>query len=186
MKAVFLTLIFLLFASLVFCQLTIPEIKNGQVDKRFPDRALAQPTIKGSEVVIIYRFFSFFSQHGPFHIINYGVDKKWHYSEIGTEKNDSSFRIVKMPQDTIVKIWKAFTDNDLFALKDESELKDSGCHSIAMDGLYLDLTIITKTASKGLHYYAADVIQQVCPLRERKLISKCIDIIFSIDYRKYR
>ncbi len=186
MRQSILILLLFLFCANAFCQPKIPVIKNGQDDNRVPYIRLTQSIINNSEVVIIYRGFSFFSQHSPLHIINYGVDKKWHYHEIATTANDSALRTINLPQDSIIKIWHAFVDNDLFIIKDEKELNES-CPTHVNDGAWIDINIIAKTAAKGLHYYAAAVIEEDCPgSKERQSIIKCLDVIFSFDYEKYK
>ena len=65
-------------------------------------------------------------------------------------------------------------------------MKDS-CPVHINDGDWIDINIITKMARKGLHYYAASTIEKYCPgVKERQVIIKCLDIIFSVDYEKYR
>ena len=154
----------LLFIRLILldahAQISIPELKYTSSDSSLVKDTSLQKLRKENKIVVLFRTCSTWDYSVQFTVVTYGEDSKWKLY-FGNGRGADNLEPVDFPEDSIIKIWRAFIDNDILTIRDEKDLHRD-CDWYVFDAHEYYITILTKTAYKKLHYYAPEFFEAHC------------------------
>jgi hypothetical protein len=180
-RKILLLFVFSFVCVCVHAQFKVPKLKYTTKEKIQIIDSTVNALLCKSDLIIMYRTSSVWSFNAKYRVMYHDTSRLWHFLKLEERNAEKKLdqTIIDISQDSIQKLFLAFSKNDLFQLKNGKDINKK-CGSMILDAVGYEFIFVTKSAYKVLSYYAPEFYETECPgSEERKKIIRCIEVVFS-------